>query len=292
MSGKLLLVATPIGNLGDISKRTIEALSSADIVLAEDTRVSVKIMNHLGLKKKLISCHAHNEKEVSDIVIRAGRENLTLALLSDAGTPLISDPGHILVGRAIASNLEIVPIPGPSAFILALIASGLPTDRFVFEGFLPDKANDIKEHLQSLKNEPRTLIFYVAPHKLEKTLAALNDELGDREACLARELTKLHETFLRKTLPDLLHEVKRDPPRGECVLVVRGKESEAGDGESPEEKRRSLEMYVRENLERGAKATELASVAAREFGMKRSEVYRFIVDYQARLREQSKQCDN
>ncbi|HEY9784263.1 MAG TPA: 16S rRNA (cytidine(1402)-2'-O)-methyltransferase [Candidatus Obscuribacterales bacterium] len=278
LSGRLYIVATPIGNLGDISKRSAEILASADLILAEDTRVTLKLLNHLGLKKRLMSCHEHNEAEREHILERANKSNLSVALVSDAGTPLVSDPGLKLVSKAIELGLDVVPIPGPSAFLLALIGSGFSVDRFVFEGFLPDRPRDAKTRMEELKDEKRTIVFYVAPHKLERTLSALLETFGDRPACLARELTKIHETFIRKSLSELKREIASSPLKGECVLVVRG----AVAPEKPplcDVDQKELHAYIKEKSKSGVKPSALASDAAKKFGMRRSEVYKLVVDF-------------
>lgn len=291
MSGKLFLVATPIGNLGDISSRVREVLSNADLILAEDTRVSLKLLNHLGLKKRLVSCHAHNERNMERLVEQAGEENLSIALVSDAGTPLISDPGQRLVEKAVNEGVEVIPIPGASAFLLALVGSGLPAGRFVFEGFLPDDKKEMTERLHCLKNEERTIIFYIAPHKLDRTLRKIWLELGERKACLARELTKMHETFVRLPLSELIDKVEKEKPKGECVLVLEGGKRQS-DRMSEAEMRDELFRFIEERLDSGDKATVISAEAARLFKLKRSDVYKIVVDYLSGRRGDSEQCDN
>jgi 16S rRNA (cytidine1402-2'-O)-methyltransferase len=267
---QLFIVATPIGNLSDISLRVKQSLDDCDFILAEDTRVSVKLLNHLGLKKRMFSCHDFNESSRLAMLSQAYGEGKSVALMSDAGTPLISDPGFQIVREAIALGMQITPIPGPSAFILALVASGLPCDRFIFEGFLPEKSTLLKARLQELSTETRTLIFYVSPHKLCKTLSYVYEIFGERQACMAREMTKLHEEFLRKNLSELLKDLKDTKIMGECVLVVAGADKEDHCHEATE-----LEVLaaVRDLRAKGLGVKEISVECAKRLGWKRSRVY-------------------
>lgn len=275
MTGKLLIIATPIGNLGDISPRIKQVLSECDFILVEDTRVSIKLLSHLGLRKRLISCHDHNEEQRSQLLEEAAAKGKTVALMSDAGTPLISDPGYLIVKKAISINMEVIPLPGPSAFTLALIGSGLPCDRFCFEGFLPDKPSAMEERLRLLKDEPRTLIFYISPHKLEKTLVLMASVFGRRAACLARELTKLHEEFIRDDLLALRDRISAQPVKGECVLVLEGA-SEEKVAASDEEVRQA----VIAELKSGGRAKEVSQLLAQRLGRKKADIYRIAVQWQ------------
>ena len=224
-SGVLYVVATPIGNLGDISARAREILAAASAVAAEDTRHSGRLLRELGLERPLVSLHEHNERaRVSELVARlcAGE---SIALVSDAGTPLVSDPGYLLVAAAIEAGIVVTPVPGPSAVIAALSASGLPSDRFCFEGFLPARAAARRRRLAELAAESRTLVVYEAPHRIADCLADLAQTLGEeRRACVAREITKRFETFYRGTLGELAARAKADPDlaRGESVVLVEG----------------------------------------------------------------------
>jgi 16S rRNA (cytidine1402-2'-O)-methyltransferase len=272
LPGKLYLVATPIGNLNDLTPRVKAALTESDLVLAEDTRVTVKILNHLGIQRRLLSCHEHNELERTSLIVSAAEADQSIALVSDAGTPLVSDPGFQIVQKAIKANMTIVPVPGPSAFLLALIGSGLPLNKFVFEGFLPDKLPKLRERLSELENEERTLIFYVSPHKLEKTLLALSAILGDRQVCLARELTKVHEEFLRGSVSNVLNIVGQRQVLGECVLVVAGalrtnKSAEEADSLP------ALRMQIEALLAEGKGVKEISQECSDKFGWKRSRIY-------------------
>lgn len=221
----IYIVATPIGHLGDISTRAIEVLTTVDLIAVEDTRHSQKLLTHLGINKPLVTLHEHNERDKALKLLTQIQEGRTLALISDAGTPLISDPGYHLVRLAHEQGIQVIPIPGPCALIAALSVSGLPTDRFSFEGFLPAKAVARAERLKTLATESRTLIFYEAPHRILVTLVEMVNQLGaKRQATLARELTKNYETILSGTLSELMMRVKTGsiPERGEMVIVIQG----------------------------------------------------------------------
>lgn len=222
-SGKLVLVPTPIGNLNDITLRAIKTLENADMILAEDTRVSSKLMNHLGMEKKLTAHHKFNEHKSLGMVISNLQEGKTVALISDAGTPGISDPGFLLVRACVENSIEVECLPGATALIPALAVSGLPTDRFVFEGFLPQKKGRQKR-LTELSEETRTLVFYESPFRLAKTLGQFADFFGEeRKACVCRELSKFFEEIKRGTVSELQHHYTEHPPKGEIVMVVEGK---------------------------------------------------------------------
>ena len=225
MAGMLYLVPTPIGNLGDISLRCRETLESADFIAAEDTRVTLKLLNHLGIKKSLVSYYEHNKATKGDRIVDRILAGETCALVSDAGSPAISDPGEELVALCAAHGVTVTPIPGPCALVTALAASGQPTGRFTFEGFLAMNKKNRRRHLESLRGEERTMIFYEAPHKLAATLADLAEAFGrERPVSLCRELTKLHEEIRRTTLGEAADYYAQNPPKGEFVLVVRGAE--------------------------------------------------------------------
>jgi len=223
MAGMLYLVPTPIGNLGDISQRCRETLEQADFIAAEDTRVSLKLLNHLGIKKSLVSYYEHNKAFKGDQIVQRILAGETCALVSDAGSPAISDPGEDLVKQCAEAGIVVCAIPGPCAAITALSISGQSTGRFCFEGFLSTAKKSRREHLDSLKNEMRTMIFYEAPHKLSATLEDLAEAFGsDRPISLCRELTKLHEEVIRTTLGQAVEYYQENPPKGEFVLVVAG----------------------------------------------------------------------
>jgi 16S rRNA (cytidine1402-2'-O)-methyltransferase len=273
LPGKLLLIATPVGNLSDISARVENSLRESDYILAEDTRVSIKILNHLKIKKRMVSCHEFNESARTSLIAEANQTNKTVALLSDAGTPLISDPGFEIVQAAIACGMQVIPIPGPSAFVLALIGSGLPCNRFVFEGFLPDKPGAAKQRLTELANESRTIILYVAPHKLARTLTLFKGILGDRQACVARELTKIHEQFLRGTLSELGNFATSNKILGECVLVVAGSESSGKSQRQAIVCEDSIVNAMEKMRSQGLGVKEISIRCAKQFGLKRSHTY-------------------
>ena len=225
MAGMLYLVPTPIGNLGDISPRCVKTLEEADFIAAEDTRVTLKLLNHLGIKKSLVSYYEHNKTQKGDWIVERILNGETCALVSDAGSPAISDPGEELVQQAAAAGITVCAIPGPCAVITALSISGQATGRFCFEGFLSTAKKSRREHLMQLKNEQRTMIFYEAPHKLTNTLTDMAEVFGaDRPISLCRELTKLHEEVIRTTLGGALEYYETQPPKGEFVLVIAGAE--------------------------------------------------------------------
>ncbi|NQY27156.1 MAG: 16S rRNA (cytidine(1402)-2'-O)-methyltransferase [Piscirickettsiaceae bacterium] len=224
-SASLYIVATPIGNLSDMSQRAIEILQSVDVIAAEDTRHSGILLQHFAIKTPSISLHDHNEQQRSETLLVRLQQGESVALISDAGTPLISDPGYKLVSLVREHGIPVVPVPGSCAVIAALSASGLPSDRFTFEGFLPSKQGARQQTLQSLVDESRTMIFYDAPRRLQATLADMVEIFGgERQACIARELTKLHETIVTQPLAELLAWVSDDSNqrKGECVLLVEG----------------------------------------------------------------------
>jgi 16S rRNA (cytidine1402-2'-O)-methyltransferase len=222
MHGSLYIVPTPIGNLGDITLRALEVLKSADLILAEDTRTSGKLLKHFQVATPVRSYHMHNEHRVLQQVVSRIKSGDTLALISDAGTPGISDPGYLLVRECIREGISVSCLPGPTALIPALVNSGFPTDRFVFEGFLPLKKGR-QTRLEQLAGETRTLVLYESPHKLLKTLAQFVEHFGgDRRICVSRELTKIYEETVRGTVEEVLEHFKTHPPKGELVLVVEG----------------------------------------------------------------------
>ena len=270
MPGTLYLVPTPIGNLGDISRRMGETLEQVDFIAAEDTRVTVKLLNHLGLKKPMVTYHRHNCDTAGETVVRRLLEGESCALVTDAGTPAISDPGEELVARCAQEGIRVEAIPGPCALICALSVSGLPTGRFTFEGFLPMNKKNRRAHLESLADEERTMIFYEAPHKLEATLEDLAQAFGpQRRVSLCRELTKLHEEVERTTLSQALEHCKTRPPRGEYVLVVEGAQPQAPQQADPAQ----ALARVKELRAQGLSLKEAAAQAGAEFGLKKRQLY-------------------
>ena len=275
MAGTLYLVPTPIGNLGDISPRMADTLAQADFIAAEDTRVTVKLLNHLGLKKPMVTYHRHNTAASGQAVLDRLLAGESCALVTDAGMPAISDPGGEMVALCAAAGVPVVPIPGPCALVTALAASGQPTGRFTFEGFLAMNKKNRRAHLESLRGEERTMIFYEAPHKLVATLRDLADTFGrEREISLCRELTKLHEEIRRTTLGEAADWYGEETPRGEFVLVVRGAQPE--EGECTLEDGLTLAERLRE--EEGLSLRDAVRQAAKELGLSRNELYRLAVE--------------
>ena len=270
MAGTLYLVPTPIGNLGDISKRMADALEQADFIAAEDTRVSLKLLNHLGIKKSMVTYHRHNTETGGQAVVDRLLAGESCALVTDAGMPAISDPGEEMVALCAAAGVPVVPIPGPCALVTALAASGQPTGRFTFEGFLAMNKKNRRAHLESLRGEERTMIFYEAPHKLTATLDDLAEAFGgERRIALCRELTKLHEEIFRTTLAGAAARYGAESPRGEFVLVVEG-------APAPEEAGATLDdglARVAELREGGASLKDAARQAAKELDLSRNELY-------------------
>lgn len=270
MSGTLYLVPTPIGNLGDISRRIVETLEQADFIAAEDTRVTVKLLNHLGLKKPMVTYHRHNTGWGGQAVLDRLQAGENCALVTDAGTPAISDPGEELVARCAALGVPVCAIPGPCALVTALAVSGQPTGRFTFEGFLAMNKKNRRAHLESLRGEERTMIFYEAPHKLAATLRDLAEVFGpDRPVSLCRELTKLHEEVHRTTLGQAAAWYQENDPKGEFVLVVRGAEP-AGEAEATLEDGLALVDRLRGE---GLSLRDAVKRAAKELGLSRNQLY-------------------
>ena len=224
--GRLYLIATPIGNLGDISARALEVLEQVDLVACEDTRTSGRLLKHFDLKKKLISYHDFNESSRAGQLLELLKQGQSVGVITDAGSPGISDPAYRVVRTALENNIEIIALPGPTALIPALTASGLPTDRFFFEGFLPPKSGGRARRLESVKDFEHTLVFYESPHRIQKSLQAMLEILGDRPACLAREISKKFEEFIRGNLSDILEQVTERKIKGEIVIIVAGNKPE------------------------------------------------------------------
>lgn len=274
MAGILYLVPTPIGNLGDLSQRIIETLKGVDFIAAEDTRVSLKILNHLSMKKPMVSYYRHNTETSGPAILTRLLAGESCALVTDAGTPAISDPGEELVALCAEAGVDVVAIPGPCALVTALAVSGLPTGRFTFEGFLAMNKKNRKRHLDSLVSEERTMIFYEAPHKLLSTLNDLRDTFGaERRISLCRELTKLHEEVRRTTLGEAADWYGENLPKGEFVLVVEGAESVREEPVSIEEGvRRAKELYSQ-----GIRMKDAVKQVARETGLPKNELYQLVV---------------
>lgn len=270
MSGTLYLVATPIGNLGDFSPRAVETLENADFIAAEDTRVSIKLLNHFNIKKPLVSYHEHNHVSAGQAILARLLAGESCALVTDAGTPAVSDPGEDLVRLCAENGVTVLSIPGCCAAVNALAVSGLPTGRFTFEGFLTVNKKSRREHLDSLQGERRTMIFHEAPHKLAATLADLRDTFGpDRQIALCRELTKLHEETRRTTLGEAADYYAANPPKGEFVLVVAGAQQETGAAVTLEE---GVEQVLALR-EQGMRLKDAAREVAEHTGLSKNELY-------------------
>lgn len=273
MAGTLYLVATPIGNLADITHRALQVLKDVDLIACEDTRHTHKLLQRYGIETKTISYHEHNEQQRAAELIDVLKQGSDIAVVSDAGTPSISDPGFRLVRAAIESDVAVVPVPGPSALITALIAAGLPTDEFFFAGFLPARSNARRARLDDLRSVPGTLIFYEAPHRLAATLKDAHEILGEREAVVARELTKLHEEIRRGRLSELAtHYADEENPRGEIVVLIdRNVIGTAHEASA------SIAVLVDQFEQDGLDHRAALKKAARELGLSRAEAYRKLI---------------
>lgn len=271
MSGILYVTGTPIGNLSDLSPRAVQTLESVDFIAAEDTRVTLKLLNHFGIKKPMVSYFEHNKRERGEIICKRIEQGENCAVVTDAGMPCISDPGEDLIKLCEEKGIKTVVIPGPSAVISALALSGLETGRFTFEGFLSVNKKSRNDHLQSLVNEHRTMIFYEAPHKLPSTLSDLYASFGDRKLSIVRELTKIHEEVIRTTTKFAAENYADGSIKGEIVLVLEGAKNDDTD------KNYTLEQaaeIARKLIENGEKTSEAAKQAAAVTGFKKNEIYR------------------
>ncbi len=277
MSGMLYLVPTPIGNLGDISQRCRETLELADFIAAEDTRVSVKLLNHLGIKKPLISYYEHNKGFKGSVILQRILDGETCVLVSDAGSPAISDPGEDLVRLCAENGITVSAIPGPCAVITGLSISGLPTGRFCFEGFLSTSKKSRSEHLESLIDETRTMIFYEAPHKLRSTLEDMQAVFGaDRRISLCRELTKLHEEVIRTTIAEAIERYQQTPPKGEFVLVVEGAAPKVKEAATSNDAAARVAQLVASGMSR----KDAIKQTAKELNLPKNVVYDAALDHQ------------
>ena len=270
MAGKLTLVGTPIGNLGDLSPRARRTLEEADFIAAEDTRVTLKLLNHFGITKPLVSYYQHNKERSGERIVERILSGESCALVTDAGMPIVSDPGEDLAAACAQAGIEISCVPGPCAAVTALALSALPAGRFCFEGFLSTSKKSREEHLDSLRGEHRTMIFYEAPHKLQKTLSDLAAAFGpERRVSLCRELTKLHEEVLRTTLGEAVMLYEAEPPRGEFVLIVEGAPERAEERPTSEAALERVKYYRSE----GRSLKEAAKLAAADTGYSKNELY-------------------
>src|ERR1043166_4928594 len=272
MPGTLYIVATPIGNLEDITLRALRILKEVDLIAAEDTRHTQHLLRHFDIRTALTSYHDHNEQTKARQLVARLLQGESVALVSDAGTPTISDPGYRLVREAIQAQIKIVPLPGASAVTTVLSASGLPTDRFLFEGFLPAKAGERRDRLQMLSNETGTLIFYEAPHRLKQTLDDIHAIFGDREMLLAREVTKLHEEFLRGSVSELIQQIDDREIRGEVTLVISGARGENQVSVD------QLKSEIEELRSKGMRVKEIAEVLGERYSLAKRELYRIALE--------------
>ena len=272
---KLYVVGTPIGNLGDFSPRAVETLEKVDFIAAEDTRVTLKLLNHFGIKKSMISYFEHNKKEHGELIVQRILAGENGAIVTDAGMPAISDPGEDLVRLCHDRGVEVESVPGPCAFSTALALSGFPSGRFTFEGFLSVNKPSRREHLLSLEKETRTMLFYEAPHKLSATLRDMNKVFGNREIAIVREITKIHVEVIRTTLDEAVEKYADGSIKGEIVLVIKGAESEKA------EDKMTLDQAIecaRHSVESGMSVSEAAKQAAKLSGYKKGDIYKALLD--------------
>ena len=274
MSGKLYICPTPIGNLEDITYRTLKVLNEVDLIAAEDTRQTLKLLNHYEINKPLISYHRHNEETKSEILIEKLRNGENIALVSDAGTPGVCDPGEEVIKKAIEDNIEVIPIPGACAMINALIVSGISTKEFEFLGFLPLNKKLRRQKLKEIENSSKTIIIYEAPHKMKTTLGDLKEILKDRKIVLARELTKIHEEFIRKSIDELLSEI--DTIKGEMILIIEGNKIDTEESKNFDEI--SLEDHYKLYEEKGLNKKEIIKQIAKDRNVNKNEIYMYFLE--------------
>jgi 16S rRNA (cytidine1402-2'-O)-methyltransferase len=278
MPGQLFIVPTPIGNLEDITLRALRVLKDVDLIAAEDTRHTQHLLNHYGISTSLTSYHEHNEREKAQTLVDRIKNGANIALVSDAGTPAIADPGFRLVAAAIAAGVQIVPLPGAAALATVLSASGLPTDRFLFEGFLPAKKAERRAKLQALHEQTATLIFYEAPHRLLDTLNDIRQLLGDRRLVVAREVSKVHEEFLRGAVSGIVDQLADRDVKGEITLIVHGA---TGDARVSEER---LRTEIRRLTDEQVGVKEIAELLGERYGLAKREVYRLALELKGATR--------
>ncbi len=273
-TGTLYIVGTPIGNLGDFSPRAIEALESCDFIAAEDTRVTLKLLNRFEIKKPMVSYHEHNRMERGEHIVQRIANGENCCLVTDAGMPAVSDPGEDLVRLCHEMNIPVASVPGPCAFVTALALSGMSAKRFTFEGFLSVNKVSRREHLAQIKNEKRTMCFYEAPHKLPATLKDMAQALGDRKIAIVREITKIHEQVIHSTLCKAAEEFADGQLKGEIVIIIEGAPEEE---EIPSTIEEAVEFAAKQ-LEKGASASEAAKLAAKATGFKKGDIYKILID--------------
>lgn len=273
MSGKLYVVGTPIGNLSDFSPRAVETLASVDFIAAEDTRVTLKLLNHFDIKKPMVSYFEHNRRERGEVILERIKSGENCAIVTDAGMPAISDPGEDLVDLCLSNGITVESVPGPTAFATAVAMSGLSSGRFTFEGFLSVNKPSRREHLEEIVTERRTMVFYEAPHKLTATLKDLYKYLGDRRIALIKELTKIHETVERTTLSAACEKYSQQVPKGEFVIVIEG-------STEPKQKEVSLDeavMLAKKLVESGMAINDAAKETAKETKLKKGDIYKALL---------------
>lgn len=273
MSGTLFIVGTPIGNLGDFSPRAVETLENCDFIAAEDTRVTLKLLNRFEIKKPMVSYFEHNRFERGPLIVERILSGESCALVTDAGMPAISDPGEDLIKLCHEKGVKVESVPGPCAFTTALALSGMPSRRFTFEGFLPVEKSERKEHISSLIAEKRTMIFYEAPHKLSQTLSDLAVAFGNREIAIVREITKIHEQVIRTSLCEAAEKYAEESLKGEIVLIIGG---------APEQEKENLTLeqaaqYAKELVLNGESKSDASKIAAKEFGYKKGDIYKILI---------------
>jgi len=275
MAGTLYIVATPIGNLDDITKRAIDTLNLVDFIVAEDTRVTLKLLNYLNIKKKLISYHKYNIKEREQFIIDELKNGRNIALVSDAGTPLISDPGEEIVKRCHMEGIKVTAVPGACALILGLIMSGISSQNFVFEGFLPKNKRAKMEKLNELKSEKRTIILYEAPHKLIGTLELIKEIFGEnRVLSLVKEITKIHENVIIGEVGEIIKILNNDPPKGEYVVVIEG---EKEDQTNNKDKNAQVEEMIEDLKAKGLSSKEITSIVSKKLDIPKNQVYKMVI---------------
>ena len=270
---KLYVVGTPIGNLSDMSPRALEVLANVDFIAAEDTRVTMKLLTHFGIKAELVSCYEHNIREKSEYIVGRIASGESCAIVTDAGMPCISDPGEELVRLCAERGIEVAAVPSPTAAMTALAISGLSTSRFTFEGFLSVTKKQRISHLEEIKDLRQTLIFYEAPHKLQNTLDDLLEYLGDRRIALCREMTKIHEEVLRGTISEMIGYYKERQPKGEYVIIVEGAPKKEDTVYTIED----AVKYAEEQIANGTKTSEACKLAAAKFGFSKSDIYSVVI---------------
>lgn len=275
--GVLYICPTPIGNLEDITLRVLRILGEVDLIAAEDTRRTVKLLNHYGISTPMTSYHEHNKNQKGEYIINLLQQGKKVALVSDAGTPGISDPGEELIRRSIDLGIEVVSLPGPTAIITALVASGLPTGQFFFQGFLPRDAKRRKERLKGLKNQMGTIVLYVSPHRLIEVLKDCGEILGDRKVVVARELTKVYEEFLRGRIAEVRDLLKEKGIKGEFVLLIEGKDEEEAEEEKPWQNM-SIKEHLQWNMQKGFSKKEAIKKTAQERNIPKRQVYSESID--------------